>query len=169
MTKIATKKPEVQCRPVYLSQDVYEVWYAQPKSLGKITMRGGYWYTATGERFVSSRDAMGYMLRIAQLPIPANLQTKALSKPIPAPKPPEVKPVPPRVFPGVNSRKLPRGNSISGPRPTGTLDTAINQPGGIEYNQNHPMFQEFLEFQEYVAKKRAGLLGEKTSLDNASN
>lgn len=163
MTKIATKKPEVQCRPVYISQDVYEVFYSQPKSLGKIRMKGGYWYTEKGERFVSSRDAMGYMLRMSHLSIPANLQTKALSKPVPPPRPPELKPIPPRVLPGINSRKQ--------PRPTNTLADSNQSGERVDYNQNHPMFQEFLEFQEYLARKKAGLLGpvEQKELDSLSS
>lgn len=157
MTKIATNKPEVQCRPVYLNKDTFEVWYSEPKSLGKITNRGGYWYTADGHRFVSSRDAMGYMLRVGNMAIPINLQVKAKAMPVPVPPPP-VK----RVAPVSRDR----GNSATIADLNNQLGT--DSLGNHGVNQNHPMFQQFLEFQDWVARRKAVSLSEK-SVDNASN
>lgn len=65
--KVARKKPEVVKAPVYVTADKYEIWYGNPRSLGTIDNRGGYWYTADGMRFMSSRDAMEYLIRIFEL------------------------------------------------------------------------------------------------------
>lgn len=67
MTKIANKPPETSSRPVYVTEDQYEIWYSKPVSLGLIDKRGDYWYTADGMRFASSRNAMAYLVKLYDL------------------------------------------------------------------------------------------------------
>lgn len=65
--KVAQNKPAITKSVVYVTPDQYEVWYSKPMSLGTIDKRGGYWYTRDGMRFVSSRDAMEYLIRLYEL------------------------------------------------------------------------------------------------------
>lgn len=135
MTKIATQVPQTLCRPVYVSDSVYEVWYSKPVSLGCIHYKGDYWYTSDGQRFVSSRDAMSYMLRTGKMELPVNLQSKAHAMPIPE----RPAPAPKQPTQRVQGR---------------TLETSVANAPAPE-NQNHPKFQEFLDFQEFLARRKA--------------
>lgn len=67
MAKLAQKKPEAIKTVVSIGQDHAEVWYARPISLGRIDYQGGYWYTVDKMRFISSRDAMEYLIRMHDL------------------------------------------------------------------------------------------------------
>lgn len=64
---VAKKKPGLLKCPVRITHDSYELWYARPRSLGVINKRNGYWYTEDGMRFVSSRDALEYRIRIVEV------------------------------------------------------------------------------------------------------
>lgn len=62
--KVSRTPLSIEKRCVYINDTTYETWYAKPVSLGLITNRSGYWYTADQMRFVSSRDALEYLIRI---------------------------------------------------------------------------------------------------------
>jgi hypothetical protein len=68
--KIGHKKPENLQRPVYVTKDIYEIWYAKPQSLGKIHNIKGFWYTADGQRHKSSHDAMDYLIKMLEAGAP---------------------------------------------------------------------------------------------------
>lgn len=67
MSKLATKRPNEVRSILSLSEDQAEIWYAKPVSLGKISYRGGSWYTANGLRFGAARDAMDYLINLHSL------------------------------------------------------------------------------------------------------
>lgn len=67
MAKLAQKKPEAIKTVVSIAQNHAEVWYARPLALGRIDYQNGYWYTLDKMRFVSSRDAMEYLIRMHDL------------------------------------------------------------------------------------------------------
>lgn len=61
--KIANQKPVAMKRPVYVTDDKYALYYARPVMLGEITKgKSGYWFTADGLRFASSRDALEHLI-----------------------------------------------------------------------------------------------------------
>lgn len=111
MTKLAAKVPDAVKTVVSTTQDRATVWYARPRALGTIEFRKNYWFTADGGRFVSSRDAMEYLIKLyeletvaARLPTPTQI---ALAKPAPAPKPaPTETPVAPPVRTGASLDRL---------------------------------------------------------------
>lgn len=82
MAIVAQKKPEAIKRPVQITETKYEMWYAKPVCLGEINKIGKYWYTADHMRFVSSRDALEYLIRVSE-----SATSGELPKPVPAPKP----------------------------------------------------------------------------------
>lgn len=135
--KIARKVPQIVKSPVYVTDDCYELWYGRPVSLGRINKRGDYWYTVDGMRFMSSRDALEYLIRITEgtprqgtAPMAAPLEIRP--KPA-APKTPARAVEKPVLGPPAPER----------PRPT-----------AVEYNQNHPLFQQFLEFMDFAARRK---------------
>lgn len=69
--KIAKQKPDAFRTAVYVTADCYELFYSEPKSLGRINKQGQYWYTADGMRFLNNRDALDYLVRLAQSNVPA--------------------------------------------------------------------------------------------------
>lgn len=64
--KIADKIPRTVKRPVRIKEDEYHLYYSKPVNLGKIMKKGIYWYTEDGMRFVSSRDALEYRIRVVE-------------------------------------------------------------------------------------------------------
>lgn len=123
--KIASKKPNTVQQVVYVTNEIYEIWYAKPASLGKIHKRGGYWYTTDGHRHVSSRDAMHYLI--------SHTTTEVVTD----------------IVEGKIPDVVPTG------RKGGRIDQAINQSKDqIGYNQNHPQFQQFLDFIDYQNRTR---------------
>lgn len=59
------KQPPVQWRgPVRITNSKYAIWSCIPVQLGEINKVGNYWITPDGVRFVSSRDAADYMLKM---------------------------------------------------------------------------------------------------------
>lgn len=125
--KIANKKPDAIQVPVYVTESQYEIWYASPKSLGKIDKINGYWYTVDGMKFISSREAMKYLITCYDAGVsltPAPEKIPAVRKPTP----------PPTAAPSLSiSRSL------------------AAEP---EFNQNHPQFQMFLDFLEFSNKTK---------------
>jgi hypothetical protein len=113
--KVANKALEVSKRPVRITDDQYEIWYSKPISLGKIDKINGYWYTSDGMRFISSRDAMEYLIRVGQ---------------------------------GTEHPALPK------PEPKVVVRKAATAKVEEVVNQNHPLFQKFLEFVEFSNRKR---------------
>lgn len=68
--KVAIARPKASRTPVYVTKEKYEVWHSVPLCLGEIEKKDGYWYTKDGMRFVSSRDAMEYLIRLDHLTAP---------------------------------------------------------------------------------------------------
>lgn len=132
--KVATKKPAITQVPVYVTDEKYEIWISQPVSLGTIDKVRGYWYTIDGMRFVSSRDAMRYLVA----------QHAAGNKLVPAPK----KEIVPQ-----KAERSPRGNHLSAVRQGASAGSQLPTTDDAMVNQNHPMFQEFLDFLEYRNSK----------------
>lgn len=71
--KIASKQPQAIKSNVYVTNEIYEAWYAAPKSLGKIHKRGDYWYTEDGHRHASSRDALNYLISHTTVEVATNV------------------------------------------------------------------------------------------------
>lgn len=136
--KVARQKPAPIKSPVYVTPDKYEIWYCAPKSLGTIDKRGGYWYTTDGMRFVSSRDAMEYLIRMQPEHRPEASTTTAVK-------------VGPSHHPS--------------PITTKTLVKKKIVPVARELlvNQNHPKFQEFLDYMEYSARRKGATLNQSQS------
>lgn len=67
MSKLAYKVPATVRTVVSIQKDLAEVWYSKPMSLGRIEYRDGYWFSVDGMRFMSSRDAMEYLIRMYEL------------------------------------------------------------------------------------------------------
>lgn len=143
--KVATKKPATVQSPVYVTNEIYEIWYAEPVSLGRIHKRNGYWYTQDQMRFISSRDAMRYLISKAghQVQVP-EVQTPERRK---------------EVLPIQQERRTPVLQKKITTRPVrkevvrSNADAAVNSPI-VEINQNHPKFQEFLDYLDYSARKK---------------
>ncbi len=133
--KVAAKKPESFQTVVYVTKDQYEVWFSKPQSLGKINNRNGYWYTADGMRFVSSRDAMYYIVRQTDPTVALPERTRGPVK---------------------ERAQVPEGPS--------SRRVSVESP----VNQNHPRFQDFLDFQEFMARRKAGRVEGATSVGGAS-
>lgn len=204
MTKIATRKPESQVRPVYVTNEQYEIWYSQPVSLGVINNRNGYWYTADNRRFASSRDAMGYLVHILKITgnIPATVfgrmaMEKTLrvgreignsigqahgvaqveEKEIPTSKPTEkakytsTKPSTPVQSRSSTGNPVMSGTPGSTPsRPVVSKRVGPESRSGAEtsksdsdaINQNHPMFQQFMDFVDFQARRKMSRLDRPT-------
>lgn len=137
--KIASFAPEAIKRPVYVTNDIYEIWYSKPVSLGKIHNVKGYWYTADNMRFVSSRDAMEYLIRMSEARSP---QEKAAVYQQAAAIPQKAGP------------SHPATSVTTTRKPTKPTTNHVNQ-GGSNVNQNHPKFQEWLDFQAWSAQRKA--------------
>lgn len=119
--KIASKKPNTIQQVVYVTNEIYEIWYAKPASLGKIHKRGGYWYTTDGHRHVSSRDAMHYLISHTTTEVVTDIVEGKI----------------PDVIPPKN-------------RDVGKSEKGMQ----IQINQNHPQFQQFLDFIDYQNRTR---------------
>lgn len=78
--KVADNRPAVVKSVVRITDEQYEIYYAKPQCLGKINKRGGYWYTIDGMRFVSSRDAMEYLIRLGEVAMTQRLPAPAVTK-----------------------------------------------------------------------------------------
>lgn len=65
--KVATTAPVPVKSPVRITDEKYAMWYARPVNLGEITKQGNYWYTSDGMRFMSSRNALDYLIKIREL------------------------------------------------------------------------------------------------------
>lgn len=146
--KVATKKPTVTQVPVYVTDEKYEIWISEPASLGTVDKVKGYWYTIDGMRFVSSRDAMRYLV----------VQHMAGTKLIPAP----------RREPTPKVERSPLKSVASVERKGATTETPAPMPmgEGISINQNHPLFEAFLDFIEYRNTKNtvARVSGDRRSV-----
>lgn len=118
--KVANKKPKEVKSPVRITDDKYELWYSRPVCLGAIEKRNGYWYTADGMRFVSSRDALEYAIRLTEAG--GTLAARALA--VPEQRPPVVKKGAPVA--AVTKKK----KQVTKKTPAG----------------DHPLFQKFLDF-----------------------
>lgn len=185
MTKIATKKPDAQVRPVYVTDSEYEIWYSKPQSLGRIENRKGYWYTADGRRFASSRDAMGYLVHI--LDITGNTPTAVFSRmAIGTPERTDRQTdrqvtdrqrviretvIPPTSSKPEVAKKDRAGANADSPvsPPTSSTtnrnsqSTSNQSASSSSTNQNHPMFQQYLDFLDYQARRKS------RSLDTGNN
>jgi hypothetical protein len=64
MAKLALKVPAPIKTVVSVEKDVAEAWYSAPRNLGRLEYRGSYWFTQDGKRFVSSRDALEYLISL---------------------------------------------------------------------------------------------------------
>ncbi len=124
--KVANNKPQVSKSRTYVTQDCYEVWYSRPVSLGRIDRRNGYWYSADGHRFLSSKDATEYLVKLRDMQFP--IRDEVLVRSTVA----EPKPVAP-------TRKA----ATAAPAPTRKIVNAA----GV---QTHPKFQEYLRFLDFV-------------------
>lgn len=62
--KVSRKVPDVTKRCVATTREQYDCWYSKPTNLGAIKYKAGYWWTVDHMRFVSSRDALEYLIRI---------------------------------------------------------------------------------------------------------
>lgn len=71
--KITRERPKATKVPVFLTEDCYEMFYCRPLNLGKITKQNKYWYTEDGMKFMSSRSALEYLIRIWEAKAPQDL------------------------------------------------------------------------------------------------
>lgn len=134
--KVAQKKPIEIKSAVYVSATKYELWHSKPVKLGEINRDGNWWYTEDGMRFASNRDALEYCVRVSELirkgdvPI-ERMVSEAMSQTRVARK-----------------KRIEKRRQIATQRTRqgATLDREELQ--GVVM-QNHPRFQEFLEFLEY--------------------
>lgn len=62
--KLADKKPEAIKSVVRLSANQCALFYAKPVCMGVIRRVGAYWYSSDGTRFVSTRDALKYHIKL---------------------------------------------------------------------------------------------------------
>jgi hypothetical protein len=69
MGKFAKKAPSTVKSVVEVKgeKDHAMAWYSKPLCLGRIDLRNGHWYTQDGKRFISSRDAMDYLITIHEM------------------------------------------------------------------------------------------------------
>lgn len=162
--KVASKKPAAVKRPVYITKNRYEIYYSKPACLGVIDNVGGYWFTQDGLRFVSSRDAMNYLINqhdkgtldlsnLSLIPVKPVADSVPDTVPVKPDAPvPEVKPAPAPTKTTTSDKKKP-----DPVKPEKQEKTKTPEP----VNQNHPMFQEFLKFVDYRNKQRNGNGDEK--------
>lgn len=175
MTTIAKKKPSDFRTPVYVTESIYEVWYCQPRSLGKIERRGAYWFTEDGMRFPASRDAMNYLVRLEGLmarpsAVASSVSTetrreladrviskqelaeKVIQKHAPAPKTVTPKGITPKAV------AAKAGATSATTEPINQSHPRFREGEGLPANQNHPAFQEFLDFIEFMGHRKASRL-----------
>lgn len=140
VTKIANKKPAELRRPVRINKMKYELWYCKPEMLGEINRRGPYWYTEDGMRFLSSRDALSYLIKLVAVAgvdrTPEKLE--AVRKQVEA----------------TRSRIVKKTRTHSAKKLDSRNEKSTQDPE-ISYNQNHPMFQKFLDFVEFQNRKKS--------------
>jgi hypothetical protein len=67
MSKIMKKQPTAWRGPVRINDSKYAIWVSIPLKLGEINKSGIYWVTPDNMRFVSSRDAAEYMLKMYEV------------------------------------------------------------------------------------------------------
>lgn len=92
--KLAKKTPTTVSTVVSTSKNTASVWYSKPVNLGQIDYEDGYWYTRDRMRFMSSRDALQYLVRVHELggvihlpplaTVPAPVQKRSTSSAVPA-------------------------------------------------------------------------------------
>lgn len=70
MGYIALKKPNAIKTVVSTGKHTAEIVYAKPVTLGTIVYENKYWYTQDRVRFVSSRDAMEYLIKMHEAGTP---------------------------------------------------------------------------------------------------
>lgn len=61
---VPRKPPKPVKSTVFVTNTKYEVWYAKPVSLGYVTYANWKWHSPDGTTFLSSRDAMRYMINL---------------------------------------------------------------------------------------------------------
>lgn len=71
---VSRKKPTEVKKPVYINDNCYELYYSKPVNLGRITKQGKYWYTEDGLRFISSRDALNYLVNLSRAANPKEVE-----------------------------------------------------------------------------------------------
>lgn len=64
MAKLSQKAPDTFKTVVKLDSTTAEVWFCPPISLGIIQYKDNCWFTKDDMRFMSSRDAMEYLIKI---------------------------------------------------------------------------------------------------------
>lgn len=131
---VRKEKLQIQKAPVQVTQDIYEIWYSKPMSLGNVQRQGVYWYTADGMKFRSSRDAMEYLIKLY------DASGKVL----------EGSPKLPPVIAKSEKQTLPT---------TGKKTHMVDEEA---INQNHPMFQEFLDFVDWKSRRKLASVAQHT-------
>lgn len=137
--KLAKMKLQTTGRVVQVSDTVCEVMYSKPVSLGRIEKRGAYWYTQDGQRCVSTRDALRHLVRLAD-------PTAKIHKALPLKETKKT----------VDRKSNTVYTAVASPLVSDSFTrvgaTASSRPkkAASPVNQNHPMFQVFLEFMEYM-------------------
>lgn len=140
--KVANKRPLEQKSPVRITSTKYELWYSKPRLLGVIEKKGKSWYTADGMRFISSRDALEYLIRISDTPmtvLPGTLP-KVIS--------------PEKIMQQIAAEKDKRA-TLRRTR-VGPTKEQIAQAVTTTSSKDHPLFQKFLEFVEFTNRRTSG-------------
>lgn len=125
--KVTTAKPAEIKTPVKLTETRYELYFSRPIMIGVINRVGGLWETADGSRFISSRAALDYLVKLADAKggiLPSPIPEKKIQKPI-------------------STVAIPTTPTII------LKKKVIASPQKEAYNQNHPEFQKFLEFMNW--------------------
>ncbi len=141
--KVANKRPATIESPVRVTENKYEMWYGRPVFLGLIEKKGQNWYTEDGMRFVSSRDALRYLS--------GRYETGSLTPLKPSPARGKMKK---QEMVQIKTQKLEQLPSDRQRKLDNKRNTTAMQVKVEPYNQNHPRFQEFLEFQKFLASRK---------------
>lgn len=81
MSKISKHPPKLWRGAVKVSANQYDLWALVPTKLGTIKREGLYWLTEDGMRFINSKDACDYMLKLKGLkPVIIELKGAVKSK-----------------------------------------------------------------------------------------
>lgn len=90
MSKISKTPPKLWRGAVKLTERKYEVWALLPSKLGVIVKQGTYWVltgadspvNSEGMRFINSRDAADYLLKLKQpeISLPKPVKQEGASK-----------------------------------------------------------------------------------------
>lgn len=90
--KVSKTVPKAWRGPVKVSSTCYELWALTPSKLGEINKVSNYWLTKDGVRFISSRDAADYMLKLNTLNLSEDRRVK--NEPIKVERRAELEPLP---------------------------------------------------------------------------